>query len=82
MAKKRVGEIKINESWCKRCGICIALCPRDVLATGEGGIPRVVDLGACTFCVLCVLRCPDFAVEVLEDKEVALGDVAAATHAG
>ncbi|MBM3470044.1 MAG: 4Fe-4S dicluster domain-containing protein [Armatimonadetes bacterium] len=82
MAHKRAGAITINEAWCKRCDICIAFCPRDVLAAGDGGIPRVVDLQACTLCMLCVLRCPDFAVEVTEDKEVASGDVAAATHAG
>lgn len=82
MAQKKAGAIRINEAWCKRCDICIAFCPRDVLAAGDGGIPRVINLPACTFCLLCVLRCPDFAVEVIEDKEVASGDVATATHAG
>lgn len=82
MAKRTASEIRINEAWCKRCGICAAFCPRDVLAEGESGIPRVVDLRACTFCVLCVLRCPDFAVEVVEGEEVASRDVTAATHAG
>ncbi len=69
MARKKAGEIRIDEAWCKRCGICVALCPRAVLTEGDGGMPRVVDLNACTLCDLCVLRCPDFAMEVLEDKE-------------
>lgn len=82
MAQKKAGAITINEAWCKRCDICVAFCPRDVLAAGNGGPPSVVDLHACTLCMLCVLRCPDFAIEVIENKGVASGDVAAAAHAG
>ncbi|MEW6547153.1 MAG: 4Fe-4S binding protein [Bacillota bacterium] len=71
MARKRASEIKVNEAWCKRCGICIAFCPTKVLEAGAQGIPRVANLEACTVCLLCELRCPDFAIEVEEAREEA-----------
>lgn len=66
MPRKRAREIRVNEAWCKRCGICVAFCPTKVLAADPGGVPRVANLEACTVCLLCELRCPDFAIEVEE----------------
>ena len=58
--------IAINKDWCKMCGICIALCPKNVFeASGEGyPIPRRQE--ECVGCRLCELRCPDFALKVEE----------------
>ncbi|HHX24528.1 MAG: 4Fe-4S dicluster domain-containing protein [Tepidanaerobacteraceae bacterium] len=55
--------IFINEKACKRCGLCIAFCPRNVYKS-EGGKPIIVNLDACTNCKLCELRCPDYAIIV------------------
>ena len=64
MPKKTVTEIRIDHSRCKGCEICVAFCPRDVLALEEQKAV-VVNLPACIACDLCVLRCPDFAVELI-----------------
>ncbi|MGA3174540.1 MAG: ferredoxin family protein [Syntrophorhabdales bacterium] len=54
----------VNIERCKRCGICIELCPSHVYrATGEG-YPDPVNLEKCTECRLCELWCPDYAVEI------------------
>lgn len=82
MAKKRAREIQINPQWCKGCGICVAFCQPEALETGRDGVPRVRDLEACTLCMLCELRCPDFAIVVIEDKEPVPTHAAAAAHAG
>lgn len=66
MARKRAREIRINTRWCKACGICVAFCQPGVLRSGPGGIPEVTGLDACTVCLLCELRCPDFAIVVEE----------------
>lgn len=56
--------ININEKLCKQCGICSALCPKQVLEQSYGSYPKVAHLDACIGCKLCALRCPDFAIEV------------------
>lgn len=61
MAKKLV----IKEAWCKGCGICVAFCPKNVLALkAEKVITK--DESACIFCAQCELRCPDYAIHVEE----------------
>lgn len=61
--------IAINQDWCKACGICVDLCPTDVLGTNEEGIAIVVNEDACIECELCELRCPDFAIELRGEKD-------------
>jgi 2-oxoglutarate ferredoxin oxidoreductase subunit delta len=87
MGQRKAHEIRVNEVWCKQCGICIAFCAPAALKADVTGAPQVVNLEACTLCMLCELRCPDFAIEVIaesprQDKEVAVRDAAAAAHAG
>jgi len=60
--------ISINTQWCKRCAICIDMCPKDVLAPDEKGYPEVVNEVACSQCKLCELYCPDLAIELLEEN--------------
>jgi 2-oxoglutarate ferredoxin oxidoreductase subunit delta len=56
---------------CKGCALCVAVCPRHVLAldlstvNGLGYHPvQLTDASACTSCALCARICPDavFAV--------------------
>ena len=56
---------------CKGCGLCVAVCPKNVLVldvaivNGLGYHPvRLTDAAACTSCALCARICPDavFAV--------------------
>ncbi|MFW0861294.1 MAG: 4Fe-4S dicluster domain-containing protein [Dethiobacter sp.] len=51
----------MNKKWCKQCGICDSVCPKNVLAIGEDGKPYPKDPAACSGCGPCELRCPDFA---------------------
>jgi 2-oxoglutarate ferredoxin oxidoreductase subunit delta len=57
--------ITVIEGHCKGhlCRICIDLCPTHVLTMGAS-IVEVVDIDACTKCMLCEVRCPDFAIFV------------------
>jgi len=61
--------VEIYEGWCKKCGICTAFCPHDVLGIGEDGYPFVKDPEKCKGCDWCEIRCPDFAVVVSKDEE-------------
>ena len=54
-------KISIIPRFCKGCEICVKLCPTKVLGM-EMFLVKVVDIDACNSCMLCELRCPDFAI--------------------
>jgi 2-oxoglutarate ferredoxin oxidoreductase subunit delta len=62
--------ITVDKKMCKGCDLCIANCPRDVLAVskerGAAGflVPEAAKPEACTACMMCELICPDFAIVV------------------
>ncbi len=62
-------KVIINEAWCKRCGICTAFCPTGVFVEDEFSMPTVKSSERCIKCMLCVIRCPDFAIKIEPLKE-------------
>lgn len=76
MAKRRrVAHLDIDARLCKGtegCGICIDLCREGVLGAAAAFSPRgvhpaaVVRLEQCTGCELCVIYCPDMAVNLVQ----------------
>lgn len=63
-----MNRVDVYKGWCKKCGICIAFCPRKVLSAGEDGCPTASNAEACTGCRWCEYRCPDFAIVVTPDE--------------
>ncbi|GAB4530187.1 MAG: hypothetical protein Kow0063_08030 [Anaerolineae bacterium] len=64
-------KLVVTLSWCKSCGICIELCPREVLGAEE--VTRKVVLIApekCNGCGLCEISCPDYVFTMQELEEV------------
>lgn len=60
-------EIRLDRALCKGCGICTALCPKQVFDADIEGKPVTARAEDCIGCKLCAFRCPDFALKV-EDK--------------
>ena len=58
--------LKINEQWCKGCGICVEFCPKKVL-TLEKETVTIKNPEECIFCRQCELRCPDYAIFIEEN---------------
>jgi len=65
--------VKVNSDRCKGCQLCVAVCPRHLLAVAnllnEIGIQPVEVVGdpaECVGCMSCVLMCPDAAIEISE----------------
>ncbi len=63
-------KIVVDEKFCKGCGLCFGVCPKDLIKAG----PNVNAAGyhyavqqredECTGCKLCAIICPDSAIEV------------------
>lgn len=69
---KRSKVLRTNRDWCKGCNICVAFCPKDVLELDSDEKVVLSRIEDCTYCGLCELRCPDFAITVQEaDARVA-----------
>jgi 2-oxoglutarate ferredoxin oxidoreductase subunit delta len=60
---KKEFQVQVDKVRCKGCGICVALCPKQVL---ELVYPEakcfVVRLQDCIGCLMCEMHCPDFAI--------------------
>jgi len=57
----------VDASRCKSCGICVGLCPKNVLAAQEPLFKAYVnDAPGCVACRLCELSCPDWAITMEE----------------
>lgn len=65
MKKKNEVKLTINTDWCKGCGICVVFCPKQVLEMNQKDQAEVVRLDDCIACLMCELRCPDLAIDVL-----------------
>lgn len=63
--KSKVQSIKINLNWCKRCGICVEFCPKNVYDKGVSGEPVVARIEDCSECRSCEIYCPEYAVTVM-----------------
>lgn len=75
MAKPILKEIRINRVWCKGCGICVHFCPSKVLEQDEKDKAVAVRPMDCICCLMCELRCPDLAIDViLETRKEAADD--------
>jgi 2-oxoglutarate ferredoxin oxidoreductase subunit delta len=67
------GWIEVNDLYCKGCELCVAACPKNVLAldmdrlTPKGYHPAQLISEDCTGCNICAVICPDAAITVYRE---------------
>jgi len=66
--------ILVDETYCKGCGVCVDVCPQEILKldtdtlTAKGYHPAVcIDPSACTTCLSCATMCPDVAITIVKE---------------
>ncbi len=65
--------ISINQSRCKGCGLCVEVCPKNLISVDQGMNKKGVYPSSCsrpencTGCLLCVTACPDVAITIYQD---------------
>ena len=52
-----------NEAYCKRCLLCVEVCPVQVLLLEKN---EILEKEGCIRCYQCERYCPDIAIEVME----------------
>lgn len=65
------GEVIIRTASCKGCGLCVSVCPKEVLVLDDkntnhkGYFPsRAIRPENCIGCVNCAMMCPDMVIVV------------------
>jgi len=72
-----MARVRVLEKYCKSCGLCISVCPKDALQivetrlNAQGVHPAGTVMEAeCTGCGQCFTVCPDAAIEILPEEEI------------
>jgi NAD-dependent dihydropyrimidine dehydrogenase PreA subunit len=65
-----MGIRQIDENLCNGCGICVEICPLDVLRMDrERKTAFIKYIEDCQSCFLCEVECPADAIEVIPIRE-------------
>jgi len=58
--------IEVDRDKCNKCGICIDMCPMDVLHFESKGYPYMKYRDDCWYCEVCTFLCPRKAITMPE----------------
>jgi len=65
-----MGVMKVDETKCNKCGLCIDNCPFRCWDKNEEDIPVMKETYACFSCYNCKVACPNDAVNIVDSYHV------------
>ncbi|MDR2642442.1 MAG: methyl-accepting chemotaxis protein [Planctomycetaceae bacterium] len=67
--------VRVNESRCLNCNVCIRVCPARFCNNGSNGQHIDLNHNLCIGCGSCIRACPHGAREIIDDMEQFLNDL-------
>lgn len=75
------GTISIDQDRCKGCGLCLTVCPKELIAISTGRLnglgyhaAELIDPNnLCSGCGLCAVICPDVSITVYRQNREFIG---------
>ncbi|HDR74143.1 MAG TPA: 4Fe-4S dicluster domain-containing protein [Methanoculleus sp.] len=64
----RVFRPTVDSETCKKCGLCVLICPEGCIREDDDGMP-VVDFEYCKGCGLCAEECPAEAIAMEQEEK-------------
>jgi NAD-dependent dihydropyrimidine dehydrogenase PreA subunit len=58
--------INVDRDKCDKCGICVDMCPMDVLRFDCRGYPQMQYRDDCWYCEICSFFCPRQAIKMVD----------------
>lgn len=65
------GIVSFNQDRCKGCGLCVEVCPKEIVAIDKNKINQkgynpatVINIDQCIGCTNCATMCPDEVITV------------------
>ncbi|MHA1256536.1 MAG: nitroreductase family protein [Promethearchaeota archaeon] len=68
-----MGVMRVDQSKCNKCGLCLQNCPFRAWEYDEGGFPSMKEEYACFSCYNCKVACPSDAIIIVEPYHVTDG---------
>jgi len=66
-----MAKVTFNDNLCKGCGLCVEVCPKQIIAiakdkiNAKGHSPAcITDQSKCIACAFCAMMCPDCVITV------------------
>ena len=64
---------RIDPELCNGCGICVQICPMDVIKLDEKGKKAIIKYPEdCMICEICAIDCPTKAIYITMEKTAPL----------
>ena len=61
---QKAGEVSFDPQRCNRCGLCVNICPAEVLTLEAGSVQQLTSGFDCIACGHCMMVCPEECISV------------------